>query len=248
MSYLPSGVAELVSELSQLPGAVAVALGGSRAMDDGDATSDWDLALYYRGALELAPLARYGPVHPPGTWGRIMNGGAWLTIGGAKVDVLLRDLDVVERFAAAARRGEYELDALLGYLAGIPTYSLLAELALGRLLTGALPAAGDFPAALAETATRRWRFHVPFSLEQARMRAARGDVVGTVGQAAKAMIEAGHAILCARKEWVLNEKRILLRAGLGALNRAFSQVPTGAPALLSWLEAVRSELDAALGH
>lgn len=34
-----------------------------------------------------------------------MNGGAWLLLEGAKVDVLLRDLDVVERFAEAARRG-----------------------------------------------------------------------------------------------------------------------------------------------
>jgi hypothetical protein len=30
-------------------------------------------------------------VYPPGAWGRIMNGSAWLTYDGLKVDVILRD-------------------------------------------------------------------------------------------------------------------------------------------------------------
>ena len=68
--------------------------GGSRAAGTADETSDWDVGVYYRDGLDLAPLARYGEVHPPGSWGRIMNGGAWLSLEGTKVDVLLRDLDV----------------------------------------------------------------------------------------------------------------------------------------------------------
>jgi hypothetical protein len=38
--------------------------------------------------------------------------------GGIKVDVLLRDLDVALYWVAEARQGVYEIDALLGYLAG----------------------------------------------------------------------------------------------------------------------------------
>jgi len=243
---LPAGVAALVSSLAAGRGAVAIALGGSRATGAADATSDWDLALYYRGELDLAPLARHGEVHPPGSWGRIMNGGAWLDVDGLRVDVLLRDLDVVERFAAAARRGEYEVDALLGYVAGAPTYTVLAELALGRVLAGALPEAGDFPPALAAAATARWRFHVGFSLDQARARAARGDVVGTAGQTAKAVVEAAHAIACTRRQWVVNEKRLVDRAGLGALHAAFAHVPAGPDPLAAWVAAVRADLDAAL--
>ena len=49
-----------------------------------------------------------------------------------KVDVLLRDLDIVLYWSGQARLGVYELDALLGYLAGAPTYSLMAELALNH--------------------------------------------------------------------------------------------------------------------
>ena len=36
-----------------------------------------------------------------------------------KVDVILRDLDVVEYWTRRAQEGEFERDALLGYLAGI---------------------------------------------------------------------------------------------------------------------------------
>lgn len=67
-----------------------------------------------------------------------MNGGAWLSLHGTKVDVLLRDLDVVLYWSGQARLGVYELDALLGYLAGAPTYSLMAELALNRTVNGPL--------------------------------------------------------------------------------------------------------------
>jgi len=35
----------------------------------------------------------------PGSWGRLMNGGAWLKIG-ERIDVLLRDLTVVEHSSA----------------------------------------------------------------------------------------------------------------------------------------------------
>jgi hypothetical protein len=79
-------------------------------------------------------------------------------VGGAKVDVLLRDLDVVEHWSARAADGEFEIDGLLGYLAGIPTYSLLAERSVAQRLRGSLPAAGAFPARLSETAPERWRF------------------------------------------------------------------------------------------
>ena len=94
MSDMPAPIAELCAMLGALEGVVAVTLGGSRAGGTADDGSDWDLGVYYRGSLDLDALARRGQVHPPGAWGRIMNGGAWLTLAGTKVDVLLRDLDV----------------------------------------------------------------------------------------------------------------------------------------------------------
>lgn len=237
---MPGPIEELVNALATMPGVVAVVLGGSRGVGAADAASDWDLGVYYRGALDTGALAARGTVHPPGAWGRIMNGGAWLTVGGSKVDVLLRDLDVVEHWSARSADGEFEIDGLLGYLAGIPTYSLLAERAVAQLLRGALPAAGGFPARLSETAPERWRFARRFSLDHARMRAARGDRVGTFGQAARAVIEHAHAVLCERRTWALNEKRIVEAAGLGEVQALFAG---GAAAdLVAWLDTVERAL------
>nr|AAY26552.1 hypothetical protein [uncultured bacterium] len=125
MNDLPQPIAELVDVLAAMPGAVAVVLGGSRALGINDSGSDWDLGLYHRGAIDLTALAARGVVYPPGSWGRVMNGGAWLQCGSERIDVILRDLDVVEHWTRRAEQGEFERDALLGYLAGIPTWTVL---------------------------------------------------------------------------------------------------------------------------
>jgi len=237
---LPTVVEELVESLAVMPGTVAVVLGGSRAAGVSDADSDWDLGVYYRGSIDTSALTVRGTVHPPGAWGRIMNGGAWLTCDGLKVDVLLRDLDVVEHWSARAEEGQYDVDFLLGYLAGIPTYTLLAERSVARVLRGTLAEVGPFPARLAEAAPERWRFHSRFNLMHARMRVQRGDVVGTHGQAARAVVEHAHALLCERRTWVLNEKQIVQRAGLDAVEALFA---AGPPAdLVGWLDAVERAL------
>jgi hypothetical protein len=105
MKGLPDPLAELCVVMARIAGVEAVAIGGSRAAGTADAGRDWDIGVYYRGNIDLASVASYGEVHPPGSWGRIMNGGAWLSLEGFKVDVLLRDLDVALYWAAQARRG-----------------------------------------------------------------------------------------------------------------------------------------------
>jgi hypothetical protein len=239
---LPPAVREIAQTLASLPGAVAVVLGGSRALADVDGGSDWDLAVYYRGVIELAALAAYGEVHPPGSWGRIMNGGAWLRCGDAEIDVLLRDLDVACHWTRQAEAGMFEVDALLGYLAGVPTYSLAAELASGRVLSGELPSVGRVPTRLVETGPPRWRFARDFSVDYGRMHAARGNIVGAVGQAAKAAMEEGHARACEQGRWVLNEKRLLTAMGLGGVAAEFLESLPRAASLTSWVDAVARAL------
>lgn len=242
VSELPDPVGELCAVLSRIKGVEAVVIGGSHALGTAGTASDWDIGVYYRGDIDLASLERYGEVHPPGTWGRIMNGGAWLSLGGLKVDVLLRDLDVALHWAAEARRGIFEIDALLGYLAGAPTYSLMAELALSRAVHGRLPPVGDYPQKLSQMGYQRWRSHAEFSLAHSQMRAERGDVTGTVGQAAKAVIETAHALACARRLWILNEKQLLERTGLEHFHARFANVPSSPPQLLTWLDELRPAL------
>ena len=158
---------------------------------------------------------------------------------------MLRDLDVAFWWTGEARRGRYEVDALLGYVAGAPTYSLAAELALSRAVIGALPAIGGYPEALAAAGDRRWRWHADFSLTHARMRAERADVTGTVGQAAKAVVETAHALACRRRHWVLNEKTLVERAGLAGVHPWFTRVPASPDALVEWVGGIRTALGSA---
>jgi hypothetical protein len=214
MPTVPQPVHDVVERLALLTGVRAVVLGGSRVNGTATEDSDWDLGVYYREPLDLDPLRDLGEVHPPGSWGRLMNGGAWLTRGGIRIDALMRDLDSVEHWTSEAGEGRYDVEFLLGYLAGMPTYTLTAEVASSVVLTGDLDLPSAFPDALARSGPDRWRFHRDFSLTYARRAASLGNRVVALGQLARASVEEGHARLCERHTWVLNEKRILENAGL----------------------------------
>lgn len=233
---LPESIAALAHELSGLPGVVAVVLGGSRATATHRPDSDWDLGVYYRGSERpLAPddvhgLGHAGEVSALGEWGPIVNGGAWLTIDGAPVDVLYRDLDQVERWLRDARQGRFEVLLQNGYLVGAPTYLPVGELALNVPLIGELPRPA-FPDLLAAAAPERWDGRASVALMFAANHARTGDAVCTAGMLAEAVLCVAHGRLAARGEWVLNEKRLVQRAGLDDAQRPLAEPGTTAAQL-----------------
>jgi hypothetical protein len=103
----------------------------------------------------IRALGYPGTVVAPGEWAYPMNGWAWLTVEGQKVDVLYRDLDDVEKWIDEAEQGRWELYRVPGYLCGMPSYVLVGELALCRVLLGTLPRP-SFPERLRLSAPRRW--------------------------------------------------------------------------------------------
>jgi predicted nucleotidyltransferase len=209
-------VPRLVQEVAQVPGVTAVTLGGSRARGAARPDSDWDIGLYYRGSIDtgaVRELGYAGHVTEPGEWGRIVNGGAWLEIEGERVDLLYRDLDVVEHWTAEADAGRFEIDRVGGHVAGLPTYVLAGELALGMVLHGSLPRP-SFTPALRRAAPPIWEGDAAFSLAVAEQHAVRGDVAGCTGLLARAVMAAAHARLASHGTWALNEKGLVSRAGL----------------------------------
>jgi hypothetical protein len=224
-------VRHLADKLRELPGVVAVALGGSHTSGPVGADGDWDFGLYYRGELraeEMRALGYEGTVVEPGEWGRLLNGGARLIVEGERVDLRYRDLDVVRHWLEEAEAGRYELDLVEGYLAGMASYVLVGELALAEVLTGELPRP-EFPDALRLAAPGRWRGGAARSLEGAEAAAARHDVVSCAGLLARAAIEAAQAALAERGEWALGEKGIVRRAGLGSRVEAIMAAPGDRP-------------------
>ena len=208
----------LADRLAAVPGVVAVTLGGSRATGAAGPDSDWDFGLYYRDGIDpqdIVALGWPGRVFAPGEWGRIVNGGAWLEVDGVKVDLIYRDLDEVLHWTAEAEAGRFRLDREVGYVAGIATYVLAGELAVGKVLSGALPRP-SFPPALQASAPPVWTNLAEGALRFAEVHAARGDAVACVANVSQAVLATAQSRLAAHGEWALNEKRIVDRAGLGA--------------------------------
>ena len=116
-------------------------LGGSYARGRAQPGSDVDLGLFYsepapfsiQSIRELAEVVNDAP-GPVVTdfygWGPWVNGGAWLTIGGQRVDFLYRNLEQVERVITDAEAGRYELHYLQQPPFGFFSGTYLGEIAV----------------------------------------------------------------------------------------------------------------------
>jgi Nucleotidyltransferase domain len=204
--------------LAGIDGVVGVTLGGSQARGTADAHSDIDLGVYYRGDLDVPAvraLAREfdkrAEVSERGAWGPWVDGGAWLTVAGTRVDWIYRDLDRVEQIRADCEAGRVECHFQIGHPHGFWTSAYVAELALARILADpdkalerALPR--RYPAALSAALSERGRWEAEFILDAAGKGAKRGDVAWVAGclyRAAGCLSQARHA---EAREWVTTEK------------------------------------------
>ena len=225
--------------LYELPCVAAVSLGGSRGQGTNRPDSDWDFAIYYRSYFDPQPLRDIGwsgEVFDVGGWSDgVFNGGAWLEIDGRRVDVHYRDLDTIDREIAGTRAGQFRIEPLMFHLAGIPTYLVLAELAVSRVLRGRLPRP-DYPMALRETARRVWWDRADRTFDYARVsHAPYGRLAQCAGLVAQAASQTAHAVLAAAGEWVTNEKPLLTRAGLRQVDQfiaAAGQDPAALPGVV----------------
>jgi predicted nucleotidyltransferase len=244
---LPEVVGALATELAGVPGVAAVVLGGSRAASTHRPDSDWDLGIYYRGSQravdpsDIRALGREGYVSMVGEWGPVINGGAWLTAGGTPVDVLYRDLDVIEGWARDAEEGRFDVLMQSGYIVGAPTYLPVGELARCRPLSGEVPRPA-FPPALAQAAESRWRGRASVALMFARGHARREDAVCCSGMLSAAVLCAGHSRLAARREWALNEKALVRRAGFDSLQSRAAAPGATAAQLTATVDVVAAQL------
>lgn len=54
--------------------------------------------------------------------------------------------------------------------------------------------------------------------------------------------EMAHGLACARRLWVINEKKLVEQSGLDDLHARFIDIPTAPLELLSWLVGLRTAL------
>jgi hypothetical protein len=223
---------ELVASLAQRLGAIrgmqAVVLGGSHARGRAQPGSDIDLYLFYSEAApfsiqnirELAGEVNDTP--GPGVtdfygWGRWVNGGAWLTIGGQRVDFVYRNLEHLERVLAEAEAGRHELDyaqqppfgffsaAYLGEIAVcIPLFDPEARLeALKRRVA-------DYPEALRQAVVRDYLWATDLGLAAfAPKFAGRSGAYGTAACLARAVNQLLLVLFALNRRYLMDDKTAL---------------------------------------
>ncbi len=200
MNVLLELAARVADRLAGIPGVVAVALGGSVATGTDDEDSDLDLGVYYRpescpAVGDLRALAReLDDSHAAdlatdfGEWGPWINGGAWLTVEGRRVDWLYRDLDRVEAVIADCLAGVFATDYQPGHPHGFHNHMYHAEVREAAVLAdpggelGALKErVSGYPQALRRTVVKRSLWEAGFSLGMATTAAHRGDAAYVAG-------------------------------------------------------------------
>lgn len=251
-------LAAVAARLARVGGVVGVMLGGSRARGEHASDSDFDLGLYYRGGLDLAALRELavdvaGPearLTAPGEWGPWVDGGGWLTIEGAAVDWIYRDLDRVRASWRDAAAGRFAFHAQVGHPLGFPDFAYAGEVALGVVLadpTGELAAlrerAGHYPEALARALVARLQ-EADFVLRIAAKAAPRGDTAYVAGCLFRVVGLCAHALHGRASRWAINEKGLVTAAGrLPAAPPGFAE---RAHAILGGLGTTPASLTAAI--
>ena len=220
-------LASVTASLAALPGARGVALGGSRAQGTAHADSDWDFSIYYRGDFDVdgvRALGWEGSTTGLGGWGPLFDGGGAFRVHDRPIDVHYRDLDLIDRISAECDRGEFWTLPLLFHQAGIPSYILLAELAMNRVLAGELPHP-PYPEALRASAPPRWRADAEITLFYAKNgHAKHGRVAQCAGLISTAACFGAHAVLARDGVWVTNEKQLLAKAGLREVDEVVAEL------------------------
>jgi hypothetical protein len=217
-------IGRLVRAFGGVPGIRAIVLGGSRARGEAAPHSDYDIGLYYEAdnpidtgrlakACVLLPGAASSSVTAIGEWGPWIDGGAWLTVDGRRVDLLYRDLGKVRRVIEACRAGRVERDYQPGHPHAFVSSIYMGEVALARILWDPDSVLGPlkrqcepYPAALSEALIRSFLWEARFAIENALHGRGREDPAYVAGCGFRAVACLCQSLFALNGVYLLNEK------------------------------------------
>lgn len=214
----------LAEEVAAVPGIRAVVLGGSRARGTHHEGSDVDLGLLYDAAwldvpaLREAAAGSHGApveVAGPGGWGPWVDGGAWLSVDGTAVDLILRDVDRVRAQRDRAVRGEFAVHHQTGHPLGFLDVNYAAEVATCRPLAGDLALVEElrsglvpYPSALRDSLVGHLAT-AEFVAAGAAKAVPRGDLAFVQMCSASAVMWCAHAWHAEAGVWASTEKGLV---------------------------------------
>jgi Polymerase beta, Nucleotidyltransferase len=222
------GITELLSsKLWNVTGVEAIVLGGSHARGNARPDSDIDIAMLYRDSRPLdidrirAIANEVNDTPDPvvveiGGWGPWVNGGAWLTIGGQRVDVLYRSIDAYERVIEQAKLGKAEHDWLQQPPYGFPSVSYLGEIEIGKVLLDPRDVVHDlreqirpYPPALKHSLISGFIWGAEFTVENTRKPAERNDAYAALGGITRAGAMLTFAVFALNEQYYTTDKGAL---------------------------------------
>jgi len=214
----------LVRALGGVPGIRAIVLGGSRARGEATAQSDYDIGLYYEAdnpidtgrlakAAMLLPGAASSSVTAIGDWGPWINGGAWLTVDGRRVDLLYRELGKLRGVIEACRAGRIERVYQPGHPHAFVSAIYMGEVALARVLWDPDQVMAPlkrqctpYPPALAEALIRSFLWEARFAIENALHGRGRDDPAYVAGCGFRCVACLNQSLFALNGVYLLNEK------------------------------------------
>lgn len=219
---------QLVEALSELPGVVAIVLGGSYAEGTQTPASDMDIGLYYHAedpfrVREVRQVAERFAVKPPTVtgyyaWGPWVNGGAWIQTAEGKVDFLYRNLDQVEQTVDEALAGIVRHDFGQQPTFGFYSTMYLAETQIcrplydpQRVIAHLKARVLSYPPLLKQKTVADSLWSTEFTLLHADAYAARGDVYNTVGCFTRCATNLVQALFALNETYFLSDKRALCK-------------------------------------
>jgi hypothetical protein len=248
--------------LADVPGVVAIVLGGSRARGTATTGSDYDIGLYFGSGVRLDTACllevvkgivddpEAAAVTPVGGWGPWIVGGGWLSIAGRRIDLLYRDVDSVAQVIDACRTGHITMDYQPGHPHGFCSATWMGEVALcqpihdpQRIISKLKTMTSPYPEPLREALIRRFNWEILFSIENGEIAIPRGEQTHVAGCTYRALCCIGQVLFAFNRRYLINEK--------GALDEA-ARLPVTVRDLSSrvtsvWRSIGRREFRAAIG-
>ncbi|HEX4203363.1 MAG TPA: nucleotidyltransferase domain-containing protein [Ktedonobacteraceae bacterium] len=225
---------QIVEHLKPVQGLRAIVLGGSYASGSQRPDSDIDIGLYYdeNQPLDIEHIrsiashlndAPNPTVTDLGGWGTWVNGGAWLTVQGQRVDFLYRNIDFVTSTIDDCNAGNIRSDYWQQPAYGFHSFMYCTETAICRplydpdqVIERLKAKVAHYSPHLKQAIIKNFLWSARFTLDNTYKAASRGEVylvTGCLARATHCFVQVLYAI---NETYYLSEKK--LEADLGSFS------------------------------
>jgi predicted nucleotidyltransferase len=225
---------QIVEHLKPVQGLRAIVLGGSYASGSQRPDSDIDIGLYYdeNQPLDIEHIrsiashlndAPNPTVTDLGGWGTWVNGGAWLTVQGQRVDFLYRNIDFVTSTIDDCNAGNIRSDYWQQPAYGFHSFMYCTETAICRplydpdqVIERLKAKVAHYSPHLKQAIIKNFLWSARFTLDNTYKAASRGEVylvTGCLARATHCLVQVLYAI---NETYYLSEKK--LEADLGSFS------------------------------